>query len=573
MQPVMAQISNNTSKHMIDTNREMEGRKPAEEGTLDSAALYHSIVDNLPVCVFRKDAEARFVYVNSLLCQLKGMTADQILGKKVEDLVGTPMETADGAKNHEFIMETGKTVEREEMSRRPDGTVQYFQVVKSPVFDAAGKVVGSQGLLLDITQRKQAEAALAYERDLLRSLLDNSPDHVYFKDSNSCFIRASKELCERFKISEQEILGKSDFDFFKRDHAQPAYDDEQEIIRSGKPIVGKIEREILNDGREFWVLTTKMPLRSKTNEIIGTFGISKDITAIKRAEQKLEEANKQLLETSRLAGMAEVATSVLHNVGNVLNSVNISSSVVSDKVRDSKAANVAKIAALLEAQAHDLPGFFANDPKGRQLPGYLKSLAEHLAAEKEEMVKELTLLSNNIEHIKEIVAMQQSYSKVSGVVDFMPAVDLVEDAVRMNAGAIERHHVQLVRDYVEVPPVFVEKHKVLQILVNLIRNAKYALDDVDRPDKLMTLRIRRGEQDKVIISVSDNGVGIPAENLTRIFGHGFTTRKEGHGFGLHSGALAAKELGGSLRVHSDGFGKGAVFMLELPCQPKGGKSS
>ncbi|MDB6019945.1 MAG: sensor signal transduction histidine kinase [Pedosphaera sp.] len=569
----MAQISNNTSKHMIDTNREMEGRKPAEEGTLDSAALYHSIVDNLPVCVFRKDAAARFVYVNSLLCQLKGMTADQILGKTVEDLVGTPMETADGAKNHEFIMETGKTVEREEMSRRPDGTVQYFQVVKSPVFDAAGKVVGSQGLLLDITQRKQAEAALAYERDLLRSLLDNSPDHVYFKDSKSCFIRASKELCERFKISEQEIIGKSDFDFFKRDHAQPAYDDEQEIIRSGKPIVGKIEREIFNDGREFWVLTTKMPLRSKTNEIIGTFGISKDITAIKRAEQKLEAANKQLLETSRLAGMAEVATSVLHNVGNVLNSVNISSSVVSDKVRDSKAANVAKIAALLEAQAHDLPGFFANDPKGRQLPGYLRSLAEHLAAEKEEMVKELTLLSNNIEHIKEIVAMQQSYSKVSGVVDFMPAVDLVEDAVRMNAGAIERHHVQLVRDYVEVPPVFVEKHKVLQILVNLIRNAKYALDDVDRPDKLMTLRIRRGEQDKVIISVSDNGVGIPAENLTRIFGHGFTTRKEGHGFGLHSGALAAKELGGSLRVHSDGFGKGAVFMLELPCQPKGGKSS
>jgi signal transduction histidine kinase len=145
-------------------------------------------------------------------------------------------------------------------------------------------------------------------------------------------------------------------------------------------------------------------------------------------------------------------------------------------------------------------------------------------------------------------------------------VDLVEDALGMNAGALTRHEVELIREYTGVPPVTVEKHKVLQILVNLIRNAKYACDESGRKDKKLRLRISQTER-KVMIGVIDNGIGIPPENLTRIFNHGFTTRKNGHGFGLHSGALAAEELGGALTVHSDGPGLGATFSLELPLPP------
>jgi C4-dicarboxylate-specific signal transduction histidine kinase len=134
----------------------------------------------------------------------------------------------------------------------------------------------------------------------------------------------------------------------------------------------------------------------------------------------------------------------------------------------------------------------------------------------------------------------------------------------MNSEALARHDVRLVRDFdPNVPEVTVEKHKVLQILVNLIRNAKYACDDSTEEDKRVTVRVTNGEG-RVHVIVADNGVGIPRENLTRIFNHGFTTRKHGHGFGLHSGALAAKEMGGSLLVHSDGPGKGAIFTLELP---------
>jgi C4-dicarboxylate-specific signal transduction histidine kinase len=164
--------------------------------------------------------------------------------------------------------------------------------------------------------------------------------------------------------------------------------------------------------------------------------------------------------------------------------------------------------------------------------------------------------------------MQQDYAKTGGMKDTMNVTELVEDSLRLNSGALERHDVKVVRDYAQVPPVLVDKHRVLQILVNLVRNAKYACAESSLPDKQLTLRVRSDEE-KVRIAVIDNGVGIPAENLTRIFNHGFTTKKDGHGFGLHSGALAAKEMHGSLTVRSDGVGRGAEFTLELPVKPAG----
>ncbi len=547
--------------------KEPGGRKTGSNGVEDAQMLYHSLVEHLPVCVFRKDLEGRFTFVNARFCRLKGLPAEQILGKTAREFPPQDTSAPQGARDHDFIVRTGEPIEREEEYLHPDGSVQYLQVVKSPVFDAAGRIIGTQGLLLDITQRKQTEQELAYERELLRSLMDNSHDHVYFKDRHSAFIRASASLCKRFGVTEHEIIGMTDFDFFKEGHARPAYEDEQQIIRSGQPMLGKVEREVLKDGSELWVLTSKMPLRNRAGEIVGTFGISKDITAMKQAEAELDVAHKQLMQASRLAGMAEVATSVLHNVGNVLNSVTTSCSLVTEKVRGSKAASISKIAALLQTQAQDLPGFFANDPRGRQLPDYVNSLAAHLSKEQGEIVTELNSLRSNIDHIKEIVAMQQNYARVSGVIESLPAIALVEDALRMNQGAMERHHIQLVREFSETSPLLVDKHKVLQILVNLIRNAKYALDESRQTDKVLTLRVAPHGNDRVRISVIDNGVGIPPENLTRIFGHGFTTRKDGHGFGLHSGALAARELGGSLTVYSAGLGTGATFTLELPSQP------
>jgi C4-dicarboxylate-specific signal transduction histidine kinase len=183
------------------------------------------------------------------------------------------------------------------------------------------------------------------------------------------------------------------------------------------------------------------------------------------------------------------------------------------------------------------------------------------------LLSEVESTRRHVEHVKDIVAMQQSYARVAGVTEKVKLVDLVEDALRMNVGALARHEVEVVRDYpATAPEITVEKHKVLQILVNLIRNAKYACDESGRRDKRMTLQVS-AEASRINIVVIDNGVGIPAENLNRIFNHGFTTRQKGHGFGLHSGALAAREMGGKLTARSDGSGAGATFTLELPLQP------
>jgi C4-dicarboxylate-specific signal transduction histidine kinase len=196
------------------------------------------------------------------------------------------------------------------------------------------------------------------------------------------------------------------------------------------------------------------------------------------------------------------------------------------------------------------------------LPAYLADLGKHLATEHQEMTVEVELLAKNVEHIKEIVAMQQNYAKVSGFIEILQLEKLVEDALHMNAAAFERHQVQVIRDYETVPNIRVDKHKVLQILVNLFRNAKYAMDEV--PERRLELHIQRAGQAAVQLVMVDTGCGIAPENLTRIFSHGFTTKKDGHGFGLHSGAIAAKEMGGILSAESEGEGRGAKFTLELP---------
>src|SRR6267143_1812239 len=292
--------------------------------------------------------------------------------------------------------------------------------------------------------------------------------------------------------------------------------------------------------------------------------LQREINEREQAQEALRISQQKLLESSRLAGMAEVATGVLHNVGNVLNSVNVSAGLVVEKLRRSKAPKLAKAAALLTSHNGDLGEYLTNDVNGKQLPGYLTKLGEFFILENTELLNEVDQLSRNIEHIKEVVAMQQSYAKVSGVFENLQAHRLVEDAIAMNIGAFERHGVEVERRFSAVSPIRVDRHKVLQILINLIRNAKYALDDVERIDKKIGISISAPNERYIQIVVSDNGIGIAPENLTRIFAHGFTTREGGHGFGLHSGAIAARSMGGAITVASAGIGQGATFTLELP---------
>jgi signal transduction histidine kinase len=287
---------------------------------------------------------------------------------------------------------------------------------------------------------------------------------------------------------------------------------------------------------------------------------------VQERTRELKEAQAELVSTARQAGMAEIAINVLHNVGNVLNSVNVSANLVSSRVRASKAKGLSKAVQLLNEHAADLGDFLTRDEKGKLLPDYLNKVAAALAAEQQDIIEELEQLTKNVDHIKDIVTAQQSHAGASSVVETVQMQDLIEDALRMNTVSLSRHHIKVVKELADVPALRLDKARLLQILVNLIRNAKQAMSGVvDRPHQ-MTLRVNVTDQRKLRICVQDQGEGIAAENLTRIFSHGFTTRKDGHGFGLHSCVLAAKEMGGSLTAHSDGPGKGATFALELPIQ-------
>jgi signal transduction histidine kinase len=289
-----------------------------------------------------------------------------------------------------------------------------------------------------------------------------------------------------------------------------------------------------------------------------------EIAERKRAEQELHELHGQLVDASRQAGMAEVATGVLHNVGNVLNSVNVSANLIADRLQHSKTANLARAAQLLRENSGRLETFLHDDPKGATLPTYLVEVGQHLEGERTATLAELELLTKNIEHIKDIVARQQNFARSSGFTETVRINELIEDALRLNVDSLARHGITVVRRFEDVPPATWDKHQVLQILVNIIRNAKHAIDSSSPSERKITLSITRLPDNHVAIGIRDTGVGIAAENLTRIFSHGFTTRQDGHGFGLHTAAIAARELGGSLRAESPGPGQGATFILELP---------
>jgi signal transduction histidine kinase len=285
------------------------------------------------------------------------------------------------------------------------------------------------------------------------------------------------------------------------------------------------------------------------------------------AEAQREELQERLINASRDAGRAEVATGVLHNVGNVLNSVNVAAAMMKRTLQESKINNLVKALAMLDEHSANLSEFLTNDERGKILPGYLKKLATVLLDEQSIIATEMFSLERSLEHIGRVVQMQQTYAKGSTVRERVAPSELMEDALRMNLTSFHKNGVQLTREYSPVETTSLDKHRVLQILINLISNAINAVADRDPQNRCVTVRLQPCVIDgraHIKYEVKDTGGGISPENLTKIFVHGFTTRKDGHGFGLHSSANAAREMGGSLTASSEGLDRGATFILLLP---------
>ncbi|OJH40324.1 ATP-binding protein [Cystobacter ferrugineus] len=308
------------------------------------------------------------------------------------------------------------------------------------------------------------------------------------------------------------------------------------------------------------------PVLGEEGQTIGVTLFGRDVTERREAEHKLTEMHRSLVDVSRQAGMAEVVTGLLHNVGNTLNSINVSVHLVTERIRASRVGSMVRAAELIHTHREALGRFLEQDPRGQQLPSYMLALSRQLVEEQQALLAEQRTLTDALDHVKSIIGMQQEHARVSAPVELVKVSQLIDDALRLHAVSFQRSGIDIRREYEPIPPILLDRHKLLQILLNLLSNARHALLDSERDDKRIIIRLTALPDDRVRIQVIDNGQGISPEHLTRMFTQGFTTKKDGHGFGLHISALAAIEMAGTLSCESEGPGLGATFTIDLPMQ-------
>jgi signal transduction histidine kinase len=258
---------------------------------------------------------------------------------------------------------------------------------------------------------------------------------------------------------------------------------------------------------------------------------------------------------------------VLHNVGNVLNSVNVAGKVLEDLATQSSVVLINRISDLLKAHEQDWMTFLSEDPKGQKILPFLTKVGPSLVAEQQTFLKELQGLQRHLSHVRHIILSHQEMARAQGQVKPVAIADLLEQALELSFHPGDARWVTIQRDFSPVPPVLAEEHQVLQILVNLFRNAKQAMQQHDQPRHTLTLSVRPQIHElpsQVAVSIQDTGMGIAPEHVSCLFRRGFTTKKDGNGIGLHSSAMTLEKLGGSLSVQSAGVGLGATFTLTIP---------
>lgn len=533
--------------------------RPVSYGEEEYLAPAAALIESAPVAMYQTDAEGNLVYVNPEYRRVFGLGAGQSpddWAQRVhpDDRARMERSWADFRANPRPMTFEYRTVPMA-------GNVRHFSARVVAVNGMAGFV----GTISDVTEFAN--------RALLETLIANLPVSLIACDAEgvvTLYNRAAAELCSMQADNSagktcQHIVGAQ---IYHADGVTPLDLAERPLVKAlrGERVDDMELVVVPRDSTERVTITNGRRLTGPDGRALGAFVITEDITERRRSELELEQVHEQLRTSARQAGMAEVATSILHNVGNVLTSIHVAATMVQDGLERSRAADLCEMAELLLAQGASLGDFMMNDERGKIVPAYLQALGQQLAAETEAALEHMATLRKSLEHVDSAVAMQQKFARVASLRETVSVVDLVEDSLRLSTSAFNRHGIELRREFHPMPAITVDKHKVLQILVNLIHNAMNACNESDNKHKALTLRIEGG-QPMIRISVIDNGVGIAPENMGRLFTHGFTTRPKGHGFGLHSGAIAARELGGSLRAESEGAGKGAAFILELPRDP------
>ncbi|ACB75499.1 response regulator [Opitutus terrae] len=496
-----------------------------------SEQFLQSLLEHLPVFIYRKDREGRLTYANQRYCERRGQPLAALLGQTDFDL--SPPELAQThAADNLIVMQTRRPLEKDELQVLPSGEKSWIHIIKVPIIDADGEVVGTQGMYWDITDRKAVEEALAHERDLLSGLLEHIDDHVYFKDRASRFRRISTSLARKFGLRDPAaVVGKTDFDFFTREHAEPAFADEQAIIRTGEPIVGKIERESWSGNTETWGLTTKVPLRNRAGEIIGTCGITKDVTALKRTEQQLQAA--KLAAEAAARAKSEFLANMSHEIRTPMNGV------------------IGMTGLLLDTKL---------DPEQRQFAESVRNSAENL----------MTVI-NDILDFSKIEAGKLLFEEL----DF-DLVETIEGTLDMLAERAQGKGIELIDGIAPQVPRYLrgDPGRLRQILTNLLGNA---IKFTEHGEVVLSTTLERETATHAIVrfDVTDTGIGISRDVQARLFqsfeqADSSTTRRYGGtGLGLAISKQLVAMMHGEIGVQSEA-GVGSTFWFTVEFQKQTG---
>jgi C4-dicarboxylate-specific signal transduction histidine kinase len=291
-----------------------------------------------------------------------------------------------------------------------------------------------------------------------------------------------------------------------------------------------------------------------------TMQLLKEINERKKAEKKADELSQQLIFAARRAGMSDIATSILHNVGNILNSVNTSISIIAQTIQSMDLTRLQQVIKIINEHTNTQQK--SND---KIIPAfeYINLLLNDWEENKKKISGEVGSLQMNVETINKIITTQQSLSGNIGLIEKTSLQEIINDSLMINKTAIEHDKIEIIRNLKFEGTIDTDRVKLLQILTNLIKNSIDSLRESKNTNKKIIISLQE-EEGQVLLQIIDNGIGILAENKNKIYNYGFTTKKKGHGFGLHASALAAKEMGGSLISDSEGENKGATFTLTLP---------
>ncbi|MCD6050569.1 MAG: sensor hybrid histidine kinase, partial [Verrucomicrobia bacterium] len=517
--------ANGELEYYEGTVTDITRRKLTEEKLKNSEILYHSLVESLPQNIFRKDLKERFTFANQRFCRILEQAQEDVLGKTDFDFF--PPELARKYQEDDRrIMEKGGTFETVEDYLTPDHQKAYMQVVKTPLYDAQGKVSGVQGIFWDVTEKRRIEEDLAFERDLLRSLLDNVPDRVYFKDTSCRFLRCSLAMAQRLGLKDPAaVVGKTDFDFHPQELAQQFFEDEQRIILTGEPMINKAERQVSVSGDEIWASVTKVPLKNRHGQVTGIIGISRDITTLKKTEKELAVARDSALETARLK--SEFLATMSHEIRTPMNGI------------------IGMTGLLLDTKLSS---------EQRDFTETIRSSADAL----------LTIINDILD-----------FSKIEAGKLILEQIDLdlrevVESTVELLAQKAQDQGLEMISHVPEEIPTYLrgDPGRLRQILINLVGNAVKFTEHGEVVVRVMKVS-ETDPQVRLRFEVKDTGIGIPKEVQAEMFqaftqADGSTTRKYGGtGLGLAISKQLVNLMGGLIQVES-APGQGSTFWFELP---------